>query len=150
MQITNEESTALNHLIEVCRDGQDGFETASEAIGDKVLQSELNQYSLQRMDFAVDLEAALRSMGQPAHDGGSVAGALHRGWMNLKAAVASNDEYAVLSECERGEDSAVRAYREAIEAHLAPEVETLVEQQYHQVQRVHDRMKQLRDAARPN
>jgi uncharacterized protein (TIGR02284 family) len=148
MQMAHEVETTLHHLIETCRDGQNGFETAARAIKDTSLQAELTQYSIQRRRFASDLELALDSIGDSdsSHEGGSMSGALHRGWINLKAAIASDDRHAVLAECERGEDSAVKAYREAISAHLSPGLETLVESQYEQVQRVHDRVKELRDA----
>jgi uncharacterized protein (TIGR02284 family) len=141
MQTTQEVGPTVNHLIEICRDGQIGFETAAKAVKETSLAAELTQYSMQR-------EVSLDTMGESFRDAGSVAGALHRGWMNLKAAVASNDRYAVLAECERGEDSAVKAYREAIAGNLSPNLQTLVESQYEQIQRVHDRVKELRDAAR--
>jgi uncharacterized protein (TIGR02284 family) len=148
MQMAHEVESTLHHLIETCRDGQNGFDSAAKAIKDASLQAELTQYSMQRQRFASDLELALDSIGEsPSHEGGSMSGTLHRGWMNLKAAIASNDRYAVLSECERGEDSAVKAYREATSAILSPGLETLVESQYEQVQRVHDRVKELRDAS---
>jgi uncharacterized protein (TIGR02284 family) len=148
MQTAQEVGPTVNHLIEICRDGQTGFETAADAIKDTSLQAELAQYSMQREVFAADLEVALDNLGELFRDAGSIAGALHRGWMNLKAAIASNDRYAVLAECERGEDSAVKAYREAIAGNLSPSLQTLVESQYEQIQRVHDRVKDLRDAAR--
>jgi uncharacterized protein (TIGR02284 family) len=147
MQMAHEVESTLHHLIETCRDGQNGFETASKAIKDTSLQAELTQYSMQRQRFASDLELALDAMGDPSKEGGSISGALHRGWINLKAAVASNDRHAVLAECERGEDSAVKAYREATSVALSPGLETLIESQYEQVQRVHDRVKELRDAS---
>jgi uncharacterized protein (TIGR02284 family) len=148
MQTTQEVGSTVNHLIEICRDGQTGFESAAGAIKDTSLQAELTQYSMQRQVFAADLEVALDTMSESFREAGSIAGALHRGWMNLKAAVASNDRYAVLSECERGEGSAVKAYREAIAGNLSPNLQTLVESQYEQIQRVHDRVKELRDAAK--
>jgi uncharacterized protein (TIGR02284 family) len=146
-QMTHEVENTLHHLIETCRDGQNGFEAAAKAIKDPSLQAELTQYSLQRQRFAADLEMAVDSPNV-ASDSGSASAALHRGWMNLKAAIASNNRYEVLAECERGEDSAVKAYREAIGSHLAPNLDTLIESQYSQVQRVHDRVKELRDAAK--
>jgi uncharacterized protein (TIGR02284 family) len=148
MQTTHEIESTLIHLIQICRDGQNGFDTAAKATKDTALRAELTQYSMQRQGFAADLEAALESLGESSDEDGSAAGALHRGWMNLKAAVVSNDRYAILAECERGEDSAVKTYRQAMSTDLLPTVETLVESQYDQVRRVHDRVKELRDAAR--
>jgi uncharacterized protein (TIGR02284 family) len=148
MQATQDTHTALNHLIEVCRDGQEGFAAAAKVMQETPLHAELIQYSLQRRGFALDLEASLNAMGDTPQAAGSVAAAIHRGWMNLKAAIAKNDRYAVLAECERGEDCAVRTYREAIGADLGPSIGSLVRSQLEQVQRVHDRIKALRDAAK--
>src|ERR1700685_308412 len=114
MHTTQEIGTTVNHLIEICRDGQNGFAAAAKAIKDSSLQAELTQYSQQRRNFAAALEAALDALGESHHDGGSASGAMHRGWINLKSAIAGNNRYAVLAECERGEDSAVKAYREAV------------------------------------
>ena len=147
MQSVEEIGTIVNHLSEVCRDAQNGFDAAAKATKDTSLRAEFVQYSLQRRTFADDLDEILGSMGETPRSGGSVAGALHRCWINMKVALANNDRYAVLAECERGEDSAVNAYREALASQLPPGVETLVESQYEQVQRVHDRVKELRDAA---
>jgi uncharacterized protein (TIGR02284 family) len=149
MQRSHEITSVLNDLIEICRDSQKGFESAAKAVKDPVLRAELNQYSLQRAECAEELKAESESLGEAADDGGSVAGAVHRGWINLKAALATNDRSAILAECERGEDTAVEAYRDAIESGLPESVEKLVKSQFQKVRRVHDRIKELRDSSRP-
>ena len=108
--------STLNHLIETLKDGQEGFRAASEDIGSSELKTLFSKYSLQRAQFAGELQEAVITLGDhdPA-DSGSVAGAVHRGWIDLKAALMSKDEHAVLAECERGEDVAVAAYRKALE-----------------------------------
>ncbi|HVT90196.1 MAG TPA: PA2169 family four-helix-bundle protein [Tepidisphaeraceae bacterium] len=146
MQTTHDVSDTLNHLLEICRDGEEGFQTAANAIEDPSLKAELMQYSMQRRDFETDLVGALGTFGETARERGSVSGAVHRGWINIKAAIAGKNSHAVLAECERGEDSAVEAYRDAINSGLPTEVAPLVESQFEQVQRVHDRVKFLRDS----
>ncbi|MFT3784680.1 MAG: PA2169 family four-helix-bundle protein [Tepidisphaeraceae bacterium] len=146
---TNKEALdTVNNLLETCRDGEHGFDLASKSIDDPTLRSELLQYSLQRQEFAADLKRALADLGEEVSDSGSVAGALHRGWINIKSAISSNDRHAVLAECERGEDSAVAAYREATMQNLPPSLAGLVMTQYQAVQRVHDRIKLLRDMSK--
>jgi uncharacterized protein (TIGR02284 family) len=70
---------------------------------------------------------------------------LHRGWINLKQTIVANDKAAILSECERGEDSAVEAYRKAQSAALPSPFKEIVETELADVQRVHDRVRSLRD-----
>ena len=47
-----------------------------------------------------------------------VAGAIHRGWTGLKAALTSGNDHAILAECERGEDRAIEAYKKALEQNV--------------------------------
>ena len=145
----HEASSTLNHLIEACRDGQYGFEEAAKGVGDPALRAELMQYAMQRREFATALQQALRTMGEDPKDAGSVSGALHRGWINVKQALSTNDDFAILSECERGEDSALDTYRDALSEQVPPGVDDLVETQYSAIKHVHDRIRSLRDANKP-
>ena len=77
----------------------------------------------------------------------SVAAAIHRGWINIKSAVTGKDEGAILNECERGEDSAKNAYKNALEEALPANIMETVQTQYVAVQAAHDRVKSLRDTA---
>jgi uncharacterized protein (TIGR02284 family) len=73
---------------------------------------------------------------------------LHRTWINLKSAVTSDDDHAILAECERGEDSAVEEYKKAIENGLSAPLREVVSRQYAEVKRAHDHIKNLRDTAK--
>jgi uncharacterized protein (TIGR02284 family) len=146
---TSDVADTVNHLIQICRDGEHGFETAAKSVeNNQTLQSELMQYSVQRHEFAEELQSALIQLGEQPADKGSIAGSLHRGWINLKQAVTSHDALAVLAECERGEDAAVEAYREATMSLLPAPVAGVVHSQYQSVMRVHDRIKMLRDTTK--
>ena len=137
----------LNNLIEVCKDGQQGFQTAALDAKDGQLGLALRQYAAQRTTFIRELQDRVRALGGDPERHGSVSGSLHRGWIDLKAAIASNEPHAVLAECERGEDSAVKNYREALaDSALAPDTRALIQRQATGVQSAHDHVKQLRDS----
>jgi uncharacterized protein (TIGR02284 family) len=140
--------TTLHDLIQTCKDGQEGFATAAEKIEDQGTRSLFLKYSHQRAEFAKELEAAARSVANGAHDSGSISGALHRGWINLKAAVTGKDKHAILVECERGEDSAVETYRKALEVANPGDILAIVQRQYAEIKAAHDEVKALRDAAK--
>ena len=74
---------------------------------------------------------------------------MHRTWINLKSAIAKHDNHAILAECERGEDSAIKQYQEAMEDEdLTAPVRDIISRQYTEVKSAHDRVKQLRDATK--
>src|SRR5688572_16683857 len=110
--------STLNGLIETCKDGQQGFKTAAEGIKDSSVKSLFVEYSQQRAQFAGELQSEVRNLGGDPENTGSVAAALHRGWIDIKSAVTGKDEHAILSECERGEDSAVNTYQDALKERL--------------------------------
>jgi uncharacterized protein (TIGR02284 family) len=143
--------TTLNKLIEILKDGQKGFQAAAADVDNSELKTLFSQYSLQRSTFAGELQALAQSLGESdPPDSGSVAAALHRGWMDIKAAIASKDEHAILAECERGEDFAVAAYKEALEQPGLPmNVVDTLRTQAAQVKSVHDHVKKMRDALAP-
>jgi uncharacterized protein (TIGR02284 family) len=138
----------LNHLIETLKDGQNGFHTAAADVTSSDLKQLFNQYSLQRSAFAGELQALAHSLGDDTPtDSGSLAGALHRGWMDIKAAVATRDDHAILAECERGEDHAVAAYKEALEQPGLPiNILDTLRTQAIEVKAAHDHVRNLRDA----
>jgi uncharacterized protein (TIGR02284 family) len=139
--------SVLNNLIETCKDGQDGFQTAAEGVKRSDFKSLFYQYSQQRAQFAGELQAEVGRLGGEAEKTGSVAATLHRGWINIKSAVTGEDETAVLAECERGEDSAVSNYKDALaDANLPSDVRAIVERQYAQVREAHDRIRNLEHA----
>jgi uncharacterized protein (TIGR02284 family) len=148
MANTNDEViSTLNNLIETCKDGQEGFRTAADGVKNSELKTLFNTYSQQRAQFAGELQNEVSRLGGDPEKTGSVAATLHRGWINIKSAVTGEDEGAVISECERGEDSAVRNYKDAIQAGLPGDVSAIVERQYGQVQEAHDRIRALEQAS---
>lgn len=138
----------LNNLIETLKDGQEGFRAAATDVDSADLKSLFTQYSLQRSKFAGELQALAQSLGEDEPtDSGSIAGALHRGWIDLKSALATKDTLAILSECERGEDYAVAAYNDALKETGLPEVvANTLRTQAVEVKSVHDHVRNLRDA----
>jgi uncharacterized protein (TIGR02284 family) len=141
--------STINNLIETLKDGQKGFTEAADAVDDPQLKSLFTGYSEQRFRFASELQAQVKSLGEPEPEtGGSAAGAMHRGWINLKSAITSKEESAILAECERGEDAAVQAFEKAMRDDLTSAVRDIVSRQYSEIKSAHDRIKTLRDAAK--
>ena len=149
MKEQQEVISTINNLIETLKDGQEGFKQAAEGVKDPQLKSLFNDYSQQRSRFATELQSQARSLGEPEPETSSTAaGALHRSWINLKSAVTRGDDHAILAECERGEDSAVEEYKKAIDQNLSAQLREIVSRQYSEIKNTHDRIKNLRDAAK--
>ncbi|HEX4639404.1 MAG TPA: PA2169 family four-helix-bundle protein [Chthoniobacterales bacterium] len=141
--------STINGLIETLKDGEKGFKEAADAVKDPQLKNLFREYSQQRSRFASELQAQAQALGESEPEKtSSAAGAMHRAWINLKSAVTSGDDKSILSECERGEDSAVHEYEEAMRDGLTGQVREVVARQFSEIKNAHDRVKHLRDAAK--
>jgi uncharacterized protein (TIGR02284 family) len=138
--------STLNGLIETCKDGQKGFKEAAEGVERSDLKTLFYEFSQQRAEFAGVLQELVRSMGGDPENSGSMAGAVHRGWIDLKSAITGKDDGAILNECERGEDSAKDTYAQALESHLPANVDDVVRQQSQAVLAAHNRIRSLRNS----
>ncbi len=139
----------LNSLIETCRDGQEGYNAAANAIKNTDLKKLFKTYSRQRGQFVGELQAEVVRLGGTPEKSGSISGAAHRGWIDLKAAASVGDpEAAVIAECERGEASAVKKYDDAMASDLPAELRTLIKHQYIQVKESYDLVRALEKATK--
>src|SRR6266404_6934983 len=134
----------LQDLIETNRDGQNGYREAAEHVKDPEIRSFFMEQSLERARFAGELEDLLREFGESNPDrSGSVAGTLHRKWIDAKSALGGGD-HTVLESVEQGEDSAKKAYEKALNASLPANVLEVVRRQAESVRAAHDQVKLLR------
>lgn len=136
----------LNDLIETSKDGEYGFQQCAEHAKSGNLKSVFTQRAGECREAAQELQTLVGRFGGKPDTGGSASGAMHRGWIAVRGAVAFDDDQAMLNECERGEDIALNRYRKALEEDLPPDVEQVVRRQYEGARRNHDQIKALRDS----
>ena len=138
----------LINLIETCKDGEFGFRSCA----DNARREDLRALFAARAEgcrrAAADLHALARQLGGEGGDSGSTAGAVHRGWVAVKAKLVGYSDLALLEECERGEDVALEHYRSALSEDLPPAVLAVVRLQFAGVEANHAQIRTLRDEAR--
>ena len=138
----------LNDLIETCKDGEQGFRTCADDVKNPELKSVFNTGARRCAEAARELRTEVQRLGGKPETTGSIAGAAHRGWVNVKAAITGKDEAGVLAECERGEDVAKMSYQNALKKDLPAAIKTIVQRQYDGVLQNHDRVRNLEKAAK--
>ncbi len=142
----------LENLIEITRDGQEGFRQAAEHAKAPELRDTFRQYSVERSVMVTELQNLERQCGKTdVDDSGSVTGSLHRAWINLRTAIASSNDQAILEEAERGEDAALAAHREALKQNNPPlprSVTSVLESHLIKIQAAHDDVRNRRDSGK--
>lgn len=145
MAMQDDAIDVFEKLIETCRDGQVGYRDAAELVKNPELRATFQQKSAERGQFATELENYVQRLGKrDPQRSGSVAGAIHRSWFELKEKLGGSDA-SLLEEVERGEDEAKKAYEEVLRKDLPTGVRTIVEQQAQIIFADHDRARMLRD-----
>ncbi|SEJ40133.1 PA2169 family four-helix-bundle protein [Paraburkholderia diazotrophica] len=139
----------LNELIETSKDGERGFMKAAE----EVRHASVNDALLESAELcsrdARELQDLVSELGGRPKSDGSVAGALHRGWLGLKFAVGGRTDHAILADCEKDEDAAEKRFHDALEQDLPVDVNAVIERLYQGVAQDHDRIRALRDQYAP-
>ena len=137
--------SVLNDLIETCKDGELGFKTAAEDLKNPELKRQFLEYSRQRGDMVRELQAEVKRLGGDPENTGSVTASVHRGWIDIKAAILGKDDHGIVAEAERGEDVAKATYESALKETLPGTAQALVQQQAAKVRQAHDHVRNLRD-----
>ncbi len=135
-------------LIETLEDGKNGFASAADKLAESDrpdLSGKMRGFSDQRARFSAELEQMAANYGDDIDEDGSIAAAVHRGWMAVKDAIAGSDPAGVLDAAEQGEDHAVAQYRDALSKDISPNLRAVIERQFVEVQQAHDEVKALRN-----
>ncbi|MFK3796477.1 MULTISPECIES: PA2169 family four-helix-bundle protein [unclassified Pseudomonas] len=150
--INKEAISVLNDLIETSKDGEKGFHTSAEDLKNPEIKAYFLSRASECASAVRELQAEVRALGGDPENSSSAAGTVHRLWVELKSAVTGKSDEAVLNEVERGEDHALKAYKEAqqkaVEKAFPTNVVSLIQRQLAGVQANHDKVKALRDSVR--
>lgn len=140
---------ALNSLITINNDRYEGYNTAAKESKDADLDKQFYESANKSKMYASKLSQYVRELGGEPAEGTTNSGKLYRIWMDVKSAIAMNDRAAVLSNCEFGEDAALKVYEEVKEKddlHFPPDYMATINSQEAEIRLDHDRIKLMRDA----
>lgn len=136
----------LNTLIATTLDSVKGYREACDD-GDGTHRELFSTMAEERSRVASDLQAHVRSHGGDPEDDSSTAGAVHRGFLNLKEALTGSDEKALINEVERGEDYIKAKFETALEDDkLSPDCRQVIERAYASVRKGHDQVSAIKHA----
>ena len=126
--------------------GKRDIKTPPSILSGLTLKAFFMEQSAERGRFARELETELARLGKTGKkESGSVAGAMHRAWIDTKANLGGGD-HTILESVEQGEDSAKETYEKALNASLPPGVQMIVRRQAESIRGAHDKVKSMRDS----
>jgi uncharacterized protein (TIGR02284 family) len=148
---TKETIDVLNDLVAINNDRITGYEKALEETKgtDGDLKSLFTSMIDESRKIRLDLAGEVQALGGEYDRGTTASGKLYRAWMDVKAVFTGHDRHTVLANCERGEDAAQSAYKDALNDNQLPAyIRTLLDAQKQTLRASHDKVKALRDTAK--
>jgi uncharacterized protein (TIGR02284 family) len=135
---TNTDTSKLDDLIHTLIDSIKGYENSAQERTESRFVGFFREMARDRREAVNQLQAQSRALGGSPSDQGSVAGALHRRWEDLRAALGGGDK-AVIQEVERGEDYLKEEFERALaDENISEETRAVIRTVYGSVRRGHD------------
>lgn len=101
----------LNGLIHILNDGKEGYLSATEVVHSGELKNLFLGLAQQREQYATELKNYISLLGGVTdNETGGVLAMLHRTWIDLKQALSSKEDEAILGAIETGEKAAIEKF----------------------------------------
>jgi uncharacterized protein (TIGR02284 family) len=137
--------SVLNGLTTTTLDSMKGYEDAAKDAESTQFASLFADFARDRGQAAAALQAEVKRLGGEPATGSSFLAAAHRSLLDLKQLFASNDDKAIVTEVERGEDHIKAKFESALQDdQLSPESLAVIRDAFGSVRAGHDQMSALK------
>lgn len=137
----------INGLVVACEDGAQAYQSAVKEIDDRELKQVFYDLAIAREHTAAQLRNLVHEQGCRPKESGSASGLALRIYADLKAALSSNEEKAILEELERSEDRTLGRFRAALQGGLSAETKETVRRCQNEVLSSRQKIDALRQKA---
>jgi uncharacterized protein (TIGR02284 family) len=128
-------SDQLNTLIKYLHDSRNGYKAAADEIKDPLYKAWFTRLNNTRDQMLKTLQNCVQLAGEEPREHGSVTGALHRVFLDLKTLIAKDERQAIFEEVKRGEESLIKHYQEVLADNKLPaDLRSKVENQLKDIQ----------------
>lgn len=148
IELREDDAALISKLLKIAVDAQSGYETAAGDAKHAEHRNILHQYAQQRQSYAAELEQMLQASGHDIGKIGTLAGALHQGWINLRSVTTQGDK-AILQECERADELAIAAYHDVMHKTRNQPLVRILRRQVAGIQEAHTQLATLHRLPQP-
>jgi len=144
--MNNPTVSTLNDLLQITNDRIEGFNKVEDKVWEKYpnLKSDYNNMVDQSQKMRLELKSLISERNGHADDSTTVAGGLHRTWIDVKNAFSSDNAESTLENVTFGENAAIEAYEKALDSgELCPESSRVVQDQLHSLKASYEKFKNL-------
>lgn len=132
----NKTVDVLNNLLQITNDRLEGFKNVDAKMISSYpkLRQEYDHAVIQSSRFRTELSSLIQEQGGDPDDNATVAGGLHRTWIDVKNSLSFNKGEATLENVLFGEKAAIKAFENAVDSgDLCPESTEVVQNQLNEL-----------------
>lgn len=137
-------TTNLNELIEVLNDGITFYDDAVNATENAGYRALFMRMAASKRAIVADLGQHVSRLGDTPADGGTVMGALRKGYADLRASLSKHPDARYIAQLEECEDRILEAFRDALAVSDDAALRAIAQQHLPQVRAMHDQMRALK------
>ncbi len=126
----------LNDLLQITNDRLEGFQNVDTKMISSYsgLRKQYDHMVIQSNKMRTELSALIKEKGGEPNDTSTVAGGLHRTWIDVKNSLSFDRDEATLESVLFGENAAIDAFEKALDSgNLCQECSKLVMDQLHEL-----------------
>lgn len=142
----NKTVEVLNDLLQITNDRLEGFKNVDTKMISSYsgLRKEYDHQIVQSNKMRTELSDLVKERGGDPNDTTTIAGGLHRTWIDVKNSISFNRDEATLENVLFGESAAIKAYENALDSgDLCPESSKVVKDQLHELKSSYDKFNSL-------
>lgn len=122
--------TLVDEVIQTLNERKVGYEKAAEQIKNPEFAEKFIEYVAQSERFALEL-LPYSDEASSSEAGTGPLSAIHRAWMDIKAAVIGNEAKEVIDSCITGEEAAAKIYKGILDiTDLRTDLQIILRSQY--------------------
>lgn len=144
--MNNPTVSTLNDLLQITNDRIEGFNKVQDEVWEKYpdLKSDYNNMVDQSQKMKLELKSLIAERNGDADDSTTVAGGLHRTWIDVKNAFSGDNAESTLENVTFGESAAIEAYEKALDSgDLCPESARIIQDQLHSLKASYQKFENL-------
>ena len=138
---------AVRKLLAVCRERAMGLRAASQGASMGCFRTVFARVARQRAQLGEELAREVVRLGDDPEGSGPIVTQLRGAWLDVSAALARQDDLALIAACERADEATRRSFDDTLRRDLPPRVEAVVRRQRDTIADAIDHFRSITSAA---
>lgn len=142
----NKTLNTLNDLLQIINDRLEGFKNIDSKMIESYsgLKEEYDHMIIQSYNMRTELTALIEEKGGDPNNTTTIAGGLHRAWLDVRNSLSFDQDKITLENVLSGENAAIKAYENALDSgDLCTKCSKVVQNQLQELKSSYDKFSRL-------